>query len=169
MPEAILPQIIQESAEVTQRLLAVSSELERQELFGLMELSAGNMRALQSSWEAVKERMAAGIESRRLQTAVERILRAAEAEGRLASTLLEMVERDRSPTNHSASQSDAFRPVIRQVEMIRQAADRLLAWLRTPRGQLDEKLLEQSIRDFESGNYESGDDILARLQAGGDL
>ncbi|HWG47079.1 MAG TPA: hypothetical protein VN688_30220 [Gemmataceae bacterium] len=59
--------------------------------------------------------------------------------------------------------------MVGQVEAIRQAASRLLSWLRTPRGQLDEKYLEQSTRDFERGNYENGDDILTRLQAGGDL
>jgi hypothetical protein len=169
MAETILSQVIRESAESTQRLLAASSELERQDLFGLMELSAGNVRGLQSDWEAVKERMVAGVESMRLQTAVERVLRAAEAEGRLASMLLEMAERDRSPTSQSAVKIEAFRLAIGQVESIRLSASRLLDWLRAPRDPLNEKLLEQSILDFERGNYESGDDLLGRLQAGGDL
>jgi hypothetical protein len=169
MPEAILSQVIRESAESTQRLLAASSELEGRELLALMELSTGEVKGLRSAWEAVRERMAACTESARLQTAIERVLRAAEAEGSLASTLLALAERDRSPTNLSVAQIEEFRLVTGQVEAIRQVASRLLGWLQAPRGQPDEKFLEQSSRDFERGNYESGDDLLTRLQAGGDL
>jgi hypothetical protein len=83
--------------------------------------------------------------------------------------LLEMAERDQSPTNQSAAKIEEFHLAIRQLEAIRQAASRLLGWLEAPRGPLDEKLLKQSALDFERGNYENGDDILTRLQAGGDL
>jgi hypothetical protein len=164
MSEAILSQVIRESAESTQRLLAAAPELARQEVFGLMDFSMRSVNFLQSDWEAVKEHMAAGVESARLQTMIDRVLRGIEAEQRLARLLLEMAERD-GPSAKFAE----FRLVIQQAESIEQSAGHLLRWLRAPRGPLDSERLEQSLLDFEQGNYESGDDLLTRLQAGGDL
>ncbi len=64
---------------------------------------------------------------------------------------------------------EELRRAIQEVESIERSASHLLRWLRAPRGPLDETLREQSVLDFERGHFESGNDILARLQAGGDL
>ena len=159
----MLPEVALDTAESIRRALGrrTVSGLTPANVREAVSLCVQYRGLFRQAWEGVRQSLADGVEAGTLRAAADLTLRALDA-------YLWVLPRVRESARGLALEQPVELAEA-EAEQLRKAVADLLAWLNTPRSPHDPALITASRAAHDRGEWEAAGDVLARLEAGGEL
>jgi hypothetical protein len=170
MTPMLVPQIVWNSLRPLQNALKRNGHRHTpNEVRELIEACTLEELLLEKLWERNRKLLEHGAEGRQLRLLLKESLDAVEESLRLFAGVQDIATREQTPLMEQQADRTMLETVSRRAEHLRGELTALLHWLDAPSPPIDPATLTGGGDSSTAKGYESIDDILARLQAGGDV
>jgi hypothetical protein len=171
MTTTILPELARETTESVRRALdrQIPGTLTAREVGGALSLCLSVRDLIRQEWWALQDQLSQGVETRTFQDGAEHLVETVDAHLATINSLREAARQAKASSDEKVGEEGELDSLEKEIREVRQSLGQALELAKRPSGPVDMKVLEEARSACERGEFETVDDVLARLKAGGEL